>query len=188
MKKALTIATPFLLFLLVVGFVIFRAVNTPFRDQVLLTALSEPSVSLFVDTYGKCDGCSFPTPVEYEMQHYCSDCVACGVKDVSAGWDVEFWIGERCSFRYNAPSEKITVHVDKEENASNTLFVSSVHPTSAFLNDATYCEQDRDCQCLSGSGVPFVGCQNSVHASMFQTGAGQCSLCGCVKNQCTERK
>ena len=59
--------------------------------------------------------------------------------------------------------------------------------SSGYLEDSTYCETNADCYCLSGSGVPFVGCANAYHARISFAGCYACNECVCIDNTCRQQ-
>lgn len=51
-----------------------------------------------------------------------------------------------------------------------------------------YCKNDNDCVCLSGSGVPFVGCGNVTQGAAWFGGSDKCARCVCRENKCVDSK
>lgn len=143
----------------------------------LLTALSDPAVFKFVQTYSACEGCNTPQfPVELGIDR----CVEYRVSGNSSGWTVTFSVSENCSFRYGSPADsRITVGLGT--NANQIRFIN---PNRGTISDPLYCEEKADCYSLSGSGVPFVGCSNQLYAPLNASGYYAGQECGCAANRC----
>jgi hypothetical protein len=136
----------------------------------------------FLGFYGKCDDCN----PSYAIGHpNLIGCVEYSVANYSE-WDylVNYWVSEACSFRYGStePQEKINITVDLR-----TGEVLSRYPDLAYIQDPKFCRTSDDCLCESGSGVPFVGCGNFLHAQAFVTGAYKCGRCECVDSSCRKK-
>jgi hypothetical protein len=146
-------------------------------DALEAARAAEP-VKLFLDSYG-CEGCNpdYAGGVENLI-----GCVRYQIDEGDGIWRVSFWVGEICSFRYGTSVERLVVQVGKQD-----CQVSAFAPAIETIRDADYCETDADCVCLSGSGLPFVGCRNSFHGPLVITGSYTCGLCGCIDQRCQER-
>ena len=57
-----------------------------------------------------------------------------------------------------------------------------------YLLNRKYCESNNDCMCVSGSGVPFLGCENNLYVPMSFGGAYDCKNCECVNKTCTSKQ
>ena len=57
-----------------------------------------------------------------------------------------------------------------------------------YLLNRKYCHSDSDCMCVSGSGVPFLGCENNLYAPQAFGGAYDCKNCACVNKVCTPKE
>jgi hypothetical protein len=148
-------------------------------------ARATEAIRAFLDRYGTCDGCTISDApgapprigcVSYQVSRGCATGEAC---DGEQRWVVEYWVGPVCSFRYGTSQVRVSVEVDGRSGE-----VLGISPPPAFIIDGAHCEQDSDCQCLSGSGVPFLGCANKVHAPLHFAGSYSCDACTCVQGRC----
>ncbi|NTV24064.1 MAG: TolC family protein, partial [Nanoarchaeota archaeon] len=137
----------------------------------------------FLEFYGKCDGCN----PSYSQGHAnLVGCVEYSIgKDAGGNYIIRYWVSDACSFRYgsSAPQEKIEFAVD-----SRTGKVLSKHPDLKYIDDPGFCKKDEDCLCKSGSGVPFIGCGNFLHAPAHFAGAYKCEKCICMDGSCKARE
>jgi len=141
------------------------------------TALSNPAIHDFVDTYAQCKGCNTP---DLLPEHGIGKCIEYEVSETVTGWQVVFWVSENCSFRYGSPAEsRITVALDAAGQQ-----IEDISPREEVLKDPLYCETDTDCRDLSGSGVPFVGCSNVFYAPLHWSGYSPGERCVCENHQC----
>ncbi|MBC7251458.1 MAG: hypothetical protein H5T62_14395 [Anaerolineae bacterium] len=103
--------------------------------------------------------------------------------ETSKGWGVEFWVSQNCHFRHTEPDRtRLVVEVSAE-----TLTIDAITPPVEYIQDPMYCQSDGDCLCLSGSGVPFVGCTNYFYAPLHWAGYYSCGDCLCEDNQCVSK-
>jgi hypothetical protein len=142
-------------------------------------------VRVFLDRYAPCEGCSFredPGAPEHR------GCVSYRVRESCPGdhsecpefvWVVDYWVGPACPFRYQPTEFPVSVSVDPVTGS-----IVAARPSFESVATTDACESDADCRCLSGSGVPFVGCANRFHASMNATGSSACESCVCVAREC----
>ena len=144
----------------------------------LVIALTDQAVFQFIDTFSRCAGCNTET---FPVQRGIGKCIEYSISDLDWQWRVEFWVSENCSFRHGSPSKsRISVFVSSE-----TLAVEHIIPSSPYIEDRLFCEEDSDCRCLSGSGVPFLGCSNTLYSPLHFAGDHQCDKCICRSEQCT---
>ena len=106
-------------------------------------------------------------------------CVLYKIEEGNGIWRVSFWVGKVCSFRYGTSVEDLVVQVSKQG-----CQVVAFTPKIEYVRDPTYCRTDVDCVCLSGSGMPFIGCRNSFHGPLTMTGSYTCGKCRCVGQRC----
>jgi hypothetical protein len=145
----------------------------------IIRALSINAVFDFVNTYSQCPDCN--TPV-FSPERGIGKCIEYISSDNLTRWQISIWVSENCSFRYANPTEsKIQVILDPE-----TMKIDSISPSNKYLIDPNYCQTNADCLSLSGSGVPFTGCQNYFYAPLNWSGYFSSNLCGCNENQCVE--
>ena len=143
----------------------------------LVISLSNEVVFEFVDAYSRCEDCD--TEV-LSIGQGINKCVEYEIDNRVGRWVIGFWVSEKCNFRYGAPSRShISVSVSK-----NTLQVEAITPSVSYIKDPQYCEKDSDCSCLSGSGLPFVGCRNTLYAPLHFAGDYPCKKCICRQNRC----
>lgn len=143
----------------------------------LLTALSDGAVFNFVETYAQCEGCNTPW---FFPQDGIGKCIEYQVEKTDTGWMVTFWVSENCNFRHASPTEsRVSVEVDAAVKR-----IAGISPPAEYLLDPLYCQANADCRDLSGSGVPFVGCANNLHAPLHWSGYGPRERCGCKAGQC----
>ena len=66
-----------------------------------------------------------------------------------------------------------------------TMQIERIQPAVDYIEDPSYCQTDADCYCLSGSGVPFIGCSNLLYAPLNWSGyyAGD-ELWVCIQPVC----
>jgi hypothetical protein len=96
--------------------------------------------------------------------------------------EVRFWVSENCNFRYSQPEEvQISVFIDSQE-----WRINHINPDIEYIKDPTFCRTDRDCRCLSGSGLPLIGSSNYFYAPLNPTGFFEGEECGCKKGRCEE--
>ena len=146
----------------------------------LLAALSDQAVFDFVKTYSECEGCNTP---QFPAQLGIGKCIEYRAAEISSGWTVTFSVSENCSFRYGNPGEsQIRVDVNSDD-----MKIERIQPAVEYIKDPSYCQTDADCYCLSGSGLPFIGCSNLLYAPMNWAGYYAGDNCGCVPNRCTEK-
>ena len=143
----------------------------------ILSALSNKAIFDFVETYSDCQDCNTP---EFSPERGIGKCIEYLVSEISTGWTITFWVSENCSFRYGSPSDS---HINVNVN-SETLKIESIAPPVEYLTDPMYCRTNADCFCLSGSGVPFVGCTNYFYAPLNWSGYYPGNNCVCKANQC----
>ncbi|MDO9086149.1 MAG: hypothetical protein Q7U53_08080 [Anaerolineaceae bacterium] len=142
----------------------------------LTIALSHPVVYDFISEYSKCVDCN--TPV-FSPKIGIGKCVEYEVLNS----EVRFWISDNCNFRYGNPSQtRISVRTNSTQSR-----IQQIIPSVETILDPTYCVIDSDCRCLSGSGLPFVGCSNSFYAPLNPTGFFEGEECGCVEGRCVAR-
>lgn len=149
-------------------------------DCPLFVSLSDRTVFDFVKTYSECEGCNTP---EFPPQLGIGKCIEYQVTEISSGWTVRFSVSENCSFRYGSPTEsRIMVEIN-----SDAMQIERISPDVEYIQNPAYCRLDADCYCLSGSGVPFLGCSNLLYAPLNWSGYYQGDNCGCLSNQCVEK-
>ena len=83
-------------------------------------------------------------------------------------------------------SQKI-LDQSKVERSKKTKFIIPIDettgrvleksPKSEYVKNQEYCESDKDCLCVSGLGVPFLGCINTFYGPSENTGPYQCKKC-----------
>ncbi len=151
------------------------------RIRPLVIALTNRAVFQFADTFAKCEGCNVEAlPLEYGIGR----CIAYSINELARRWEVNLWVSERCNFRYGAPSQsRISILVSKK-----TLAIERITPPEPYIRDPLFCEEDGDCRCLSGSGVPFLGCSNTLYAPLYFAGDYPCDRCSCRQGRCTDGK
>jgi hypothetical protein len=146
----------------------------------LFSALSSQAVFDFVQTYSQCEDCNTP---KFQPELGIGKCIEYRVAEKINGWTVTFNVSESCSFRYGSPAEsRIMVDVKSAD-----MQIGRIQPPIAYIKDPSYCQSDHDCYCLSGSGVPFMGCSNLLYAPLNWSGYYAGEACGCVSNWCTEK-
>jgi hypothetical protein len=150
-------------------------------DQVdecpLISALSTRAIYDFVKTYAECQDCNTP---EFLPERGIGKCVEYVLTKTMTRWTITFWVSDNCSFHYGNPSNsRINVIVTLE-----TFRIESVTPRVEYLKDPLYCQTNADCFCLSGSGVPFIGCSNNLYAPLNISGYYPGNQCVCKANQC----
>jgi len=155
-------------------------INEINADQALEITKQTEEVQTFLKYFGTCEGCN-PSYSDGKAA-----LIGCTEYKVEPGtledeWNVEFWVSDACSFRYGGGSTKIIIAVNKLNGE-----VSTKIPKLEYIKDAVYCEFDSDCLCRSGSGVPFLGCVNTLHGPVSWAGSYQCDKCKCINNSCAE--
>lgn len=148
----------------------------------LVIALSDKAVFDFVKTHSECEGCNTQT---FAPDKGIGKCVEYKIADELQVWTVTFWVSENCKFRYANPTQsRIVIKISKETSA-----IDSINPDTAYIKDPLYCSVDTDCNGLSGSGVPLIGCSNFLYAPLNWSGyyAYSDEMCTCVKNQCKQK-
>jgi len=146
----------------------------------LLSALSSQAVFNFVQTYSQCQGCNTP---ELPIQSGIGKCIEYRISEISTGWAVMFSVSDNCSFRYGSPGRSWII---VEINADGTQ-IENIQPPVAYIQDPSYCQSAADCYCLSGSGVPFIGCSNKLYAPLNWSGYYAGNECGCELGQCLQQ-
>ena len=143
----------------------------------LALALSDPDVLKFVAEYAPCPGCAIePLPIDQGIQ----ECIQYQVEGGKDFWLVSLWVSERCNFRHASPSQsRIQVTIDRSSGQ-----IIDIQPPDAYIRDASYCQVDADCYCLSGSGAPFLGCCNALYAPLQIAGYESCGKCVCREHRC----
>ncbi len=146
----------------------------------LFSALTSQAVFDFVKNYSECKDCK--TPV-FSPDRGIGKCIEFQVSEISNGLRVTFWVSENCSFRYGISTEsRIIVEIN-----SGTLKIERINPSVEYIENPLYCQTVADCYCLSGSGVPFLGCRNLLYAPLNWSGFYPGENCECVSNQCVEK-
>jgi hypothetical protein len=146
----------------------------------LMVALSNQAVFDFVKTYAACDDCNTP---DQPLGEGIGKCIEFSGSESNAGSVLTFWVSENCNFRYGSPSQsRITVQVSARDNQ-----IQSISPSVEYIQDPTYCQVNADCDCLSGSGLPFVGCSNFLYAPLNIAGYYPGDQCRCESHQCVQK-
>lgn len=146
----------------------------------IAAALANRAISDFVKTYAQCDGCNTP---KFSPDKGIDKCIEYTTTENQNSWTVSLWVSQNCQFRYGNPSKsRITVHEDKD-----TFKIIDVEPPELYIAEPSYCRADEDCMCLSGSGVPFIGCSNFFHSPLYWSGEYACNLCSCINNRCRKK-
>jgi hypothetical protein len=153
-----------------------KSICPELNECPLTIALSHPVVFDFVEEYSECDGCN--TPV-FPPEKGIGKCIEYEVLE----WEIRFWVSENCNFRYGNPGQtRVSVLVNLQQRN-----IQQIIPSVETILDPTYCATDSDCRCLSGSGLPFIGCSNSFYAPLNPTGFFVGRDCGCVEGRCVAR-
>ncbi|HNT54139.1 MAG TPA: hypothetical protein PKG95_05465 [Anaerolineaceae bacterium] len=143
----------------------------------VVIALSEPAVFDFIATYSACPDCSTP---DFAPEDGIGRCVEYATTESPSGWEVTFWVSENCSFRHARPTEsRVVVQINHQ-----TLDIKKIRPATQIISDPLYCQNKGDCVSLSGSGLPFTGCSNSLYGPLNWTGYYSGTECTCHKHQC----
>ncbi len=146
----------------------------------LKRALSNKAVFDFVKTHAACEGCNTPA---FSPDKGIGKCVEYAMTGDDQSWTVSFWVSDQCNFRYADPTQsRISVKVSKE-----TLTIAGITPELAFITDPLYCKNNSDCRCLSGSGVPLIGCSNFLYAPLNWSGYYSGNDCICKAHQCIQK-
>jgi hypothetical protein len=146
----------------------------------LIIALSHPVIFDFVKEYAACDGCNTP---DFSPDKGIGKCVEYDVQQIDENREVELWVSANCNFRYGSPEQtRIKVLLNTEDGT-----IEKITPQLNFIQNPTYCQQDSDCRCLSGSGVELIGCSNLFHAPLNFAGYYEGEACGCVEGNCSLR-
>jgi hypothetical protein len=144
----------------------------------LIIALSHPVIFDFVAKYAACDGCNTP---DFSPDKGIGKCVEYDVQTLAENYEVEFWVSVNCNFRYGYPEQtRINVLLNTEDET-----IQRLSPQVEFIDNPTYCGQNSDCRCLSGSGVELIGCSNFFHAPLHFAGYYVGEACGCVEGNCS---
>lgn len=144
----------------------------------LIIALSHPVIFDFVSKYAACDGCNTPG---FSPDKGVGKCVEYNIRQIDENHEVELWVSANCDFRYGHPEEtRINVVLDAENRT-----IQHISPQVEFIQNPTYCQQDNDCRCLSGSGVELIGCSNFFHAPLNLAGYYVGEACGCEEGNCS---
>ncbi|MDX9993079.1 MAG: hypothetical protein RBS68_13655 [Anaerolineales bacterium] len=148
----------------------------------LVTALSNKAVFDFVKTYSECEGCN--TPV-FTADKGIGKCVEFKIAELLQTQKVTFWVSENCKFRHGSPTQsRIVVKINKKEST-----IKRIDPAVAYIKDREYCSIDSDCNGLSGSGVPLIGCSNFLYAPLNWSGyySHSSDTCTCAANRCKQK-
>jgi len=129
----------------------------------------------FLEFYGKCEDCS---PAYSENQANLIGCVEYAVSSDLDLYTTEYCISDACYFRYGSSLllEKIRITI-----GSGTGAIVSKYPSTEYINNPDYCKKVDDCLCKSGSGFPFFGCGNFLHAPTYFAGSYKCERCQLYK-------
>lgn len=158
----------------------FSRICEEFSKCPISISLSNRVVFGFVKTNSECEGCNTET---FPPEKGIGKCIEYEITDTSSEWIVRYWVSDHCSFRYSDPTKAmISVEINK-----NTLAIVRITPTVEYIQDPRYCRVDEDCECLSGSGVQFIGCGNYLYASLNWSGYYSGDACICKSNQCVEK-
>jgi hypothetical protein len=146
----------------------------------LSIALSNKTVFDFVKTYSECEGCNTQ---EFSPDKGIGKCIEYETTDALQSWTIKFWVSENCNFRHSDPTQtSISVTV-----GTKTSTIESITPDIAYIKDPSFCKVNSDCKCLSGSGVPFIGCSNFLYAPLNGSGYFSGDDCVCHANQCRQK-
>ena len=146
----------------------------------LFSALSNQVVFTFVETYSSCEGCN---TADLSPRQGIGKCIEYEVAQISSGWEVTFSVSGNCSFRYGSPEMSLIV----VEVTAPEMQVGRIQPAEEYIVDPSYCQTDADCFCLSGSGVPLIGCSNLLYAPLNGSGYYAGNACGCESGQCVQQ-
>ena len=172
-------------------------ISADIKRQALDIAKETDVVKSFLVHYGSCDDCN---PKFFKGRDNLIGCVEYNFIDpkkyiFTQEFDnpvvIKFRVSEACRFRYpGIPSLEssfkfyngiiVAVDVQKRE-------LLAQHPKNTrLIEDQNYCVDG--CACIAGSGMPFVGCANYVHAPFVSAGGSyMCDSCECVDNVCTKK-
>ena len=143
----------------------------------LLIALTDPVIFAFVSEISNCEGCNIS---DFHPEDGIGKCIEYQITEMDSYSEVKIGVSNHCDFRYAIPEQvEISVKIDTSD-----WRISQVNPDLKYIQDPTYCSTDKDCYCLSGSGVPFIGCSNFFHAPLNWSGYYIGDECGCESNQC----
>ena len=146
----------------------------------LIVALTSQPVFDFVKTYAACDGCNTP---DQPLGEGIGKCIEYAGSESNSGPTITLWVSDNCSFRYGSPSDsRITVQV-----SAGDLKIQSISPLVEYIQNSDYCQENADCDCLSGSGVPFIGCSNFLYAPLNISGYYPGDQCVCEANRCVKK-
>ena len=150
------------------------------KNQALEIAGKTKEVQSFLKYYGDCEGCNPSYSIGKTSLIGCAE-YRIDDNSIKDEWTIAYWVSDACSFRYpDKPSlTRILISINKK-----TGQISSREPELKYIEDRTYCKNDNDCLCLSGSGVPFIGCVNTFHGPTSFAGSYQCDKCKCINNVC----
>ena len=143
----------------------------------LIIALSQPVIFDFVSEVSKCEECNTS---DFRPENGIGKCIEYQTEDKVSTKVVRINVSNHCNFKYASPEQvEISVTIDTRD-----WQITQISPPLQYIQDPTYCAKASDCFCLSGSGVPFIGCSNSFHAPLNWSGYYFGDECGCVQNQC----
>jgi hypothetical protein len=146
----------------------------------LSIALSNKTIFDFVKTYSECEGCI--TQV-FSPDKGVGKCIEYEIADGLQGWTIKFWVSENCNFRHFDPTQaNIAVEIN-----STILAIEHMTPAIEYIKNSSYCQVNSDCKCLSGSGVPFIGCSNYLYAPLNWSGYFSGDDCVCDANLCKQK-
>jgi hypothetical protein len=151
----------------------------PDLDQCpIVIALSQPAIFKFVAEISTCEGCD---TTDFSPINGIGKCIEYHVEDQNSLELVRINVSNHCNFRYAIPEQvEISVTLDTKD-----WHIIQIDPDLQYIQNPTYCVQNEDCFCLSGSGVPFIGCSNFFHAPLNWSGYYLGDECGCVDNKCS---
>lgn len=154
----------------------------PNLDQCpIIIALSQPAIFKFVSEISNCEGCNIS---DFHPVDGIGKCIEYQITELDSYSEVKIDVSNHCDFRYAIPEQvEISVKIDKSD-----WRITQVNPDLKYIQDLSYCTQNEDCYCLSGSGVPFIGCSNFFHAPLNWSGYYLGDECGCVDNKCSVLK
>lgn len=144
------------------------------KEQAIAIANQTEEVQKFLKLY--------PDAKVNAMQHCCAEVKVYGgecrcIRKPDDNWIVAYCIDRGCwGYRY-IPAVRVAIN-------SNSGEIIAKYPKLEYLKNAIYCGADLDCLCLSGSGLPFVGCANFIHGPRLGYGSYECKDCRCVNNTC----
>lgn len=146
------------------------------EKEVLAITYNTKEIQEFIKQY-TCDGCK---PDYAKGKTAIIGCVEYKATERPESWEVDYWVSDNCSFRGGSSKTRVQVILNKSGN------VTSTKPSYDYIANFDYCESDKDCRALSGSGVPFTGCANAFHAYSNWSGSYEDQRCKCIKNKCDD--